>query len=307
MGKRLFFGGLNWDMTDEKLLKTCKPFGNIAEAVIIRDKETGRSRGFGFVTFENEEQAKIAQKELHKSYLEGRIIRVNIAYEYNKNRTPNDPLSNHSENRKHYNKHSKGYKHNYGKKNTQDSNRYKMTNHRTYQGGQRKETQPNNRSKYQSQQGNFKTDRQRPEGYRNTRSRPKSSWGTTNAPESRYRPRGYRNEGTRKAPQGPPQGYKPPQGPPQGYKPPQGLKQRPEGQQNKVQSNHGNKEPQTINTGNIGSRAGGFRQRTHLDSRYRNTYTPKPNYNRPKKSSSRSTRTSFGFRPTKRNDNEENK
>uniref|UniRef100_A0A8C7JX43 RRM domain-containing protein n=1 Tax=Oncorhynchus kisutch TaxID=8019 RepID=A0A8C7JX43_ONCKI len=55
---KLFVGGLSFDTTEESLAEAFAKYGNIAKVDVIRDKETGRSRGFGFVKYENAEDAK---------------------------------------------------------------------------------------------------------------------------------------------------------------------------------------------------------------------------------------------------------
>ena len=57
MSKKLFVGGLSWGTTDDGLHSAFSQFGEIVEAKVITDRETGRSRGFGFVTFANDEGA----------------------------------------------------------------------------------------------------------------------------------------------------------------------------------------------------------------------------------------------------------
>ncbi len=57
MSKKLFVGGLNWKTTDDGLRSAFDRFGEITEAKVITDRETGRSRGFGFVTFVENEAA----------------------------------------------------------------------------------------------------------------------------------------------------------------------------------------------------------------------------------------------------------
>jgi RNA recognition motif-containing protein len=79
MSKKLFVGGLSWGTTDEGLQAAFARFGEVLEAKVITDRETGRSRGFGFVTFANEEQASNAVAEMNNSKLDGRTIRVNEA------------------------------------------------------------------------------------------------------------------------------------------------------------------------------------------------------------------------------------
>ena len=49
MSKKLFVGGLSWDTTDDGLREAFSPFGTVIEAKVVTDRETGRSRGFGFV------------------------------------------------------------------------------------------------------------------------------------------------------------------------------------------------------------------------------------------------------------------
>jgi cold-inducible RNA-binding protein len=79
MGKKLFVGGLSWGTTDEGLHQAFERFGEIVEAKVITDRETGRSRGFGFVTFASEEGIQGAVNEMNGAQLDGRTIRVNEA------------------------------------------------------------------------------------------------------------------------------------------------------------------------------------------------------------------------------------
>lgn len=79
MSKKLFVGGLNWKTTDEGLRQAFARFGEITEAKVITDRETGRSRGFGFVTFVQAESAEDAISEMDGAQLEGRTIKVNPA------------------------------------------------------------------------------------------------------------------------------------------------------------------------------------------------------------------------------------
>ena len=79
MSKKLFVGGLSWGTTDEGLQGAFSRFGEIAEAKVITDRETGRSRGFGFVTFANDESAATAITEMNGTELDGRTIKVNEA------------------------------------------------------------------------------------------------------------------------------------------------------------------------------------------------------------------------------------
>lgn len=79
MAKKLFVGGLNWKTTDDGLHSAFERFGEMTEAKVITDRETGRSRGFGFVTFVDNEAADNAINELNGTELEGRTIQVNEA------------------------------------------------------------------------------------------------------------------------------------------------------------------------------------------------------------------------------------
>lgn len=81
MSKKLFVGGLSWDTNDESLRAAFEKFGAIGEAIVIADRETGRSRGFGFVTFEGAESAQAAIAEMNGAVLDGRTINVNEAQE----------------------------------------------------------------------------------------------------------------------------------------------------------------------------------------------------------------------------------
>jgi cold-inducible RNA-binding protein len=76
---KLFVGGLPFSMTDDELNDAFAAHGKVASAVIIKDRDSGRSKGFGFVEFENEEEGKAAEKALNNTELGGRTITVNQA------------------------------------------------------------------------------------------------------------------------------------------------------------------------------------------------------------------------------------
>jgi len=76
---KLFVGGLPFSLTDEELQEAFAKHGTVASAVIIKDRDTGRSKGFGFVEFENDEEGKAAEKGLNGTDLGGRSITVNEA------------------------------------------------------------------------------------------------------------------------------------------------------------------------------------------------------------------------------------
>ena len=79
MSKKLFVGGLSWGTTDDSLHGAFSQFGEIVEAKVITDRETGRSRGFGFITFADDEGATKAISEMDGTELDGRTIKVNEA------------------------------------------------------------------------------------------------------------------------------------------------------------------------------------------------------------------------------------
>ncbi len=79
MSKKLFAGGLAWATTDDSLRQAFEEFGKVVEAKVILDRETGRSRGFGFVTFADDDAADRAVEEMNGRELDGRAIRVNEA------------------------------------------------------------------------------------------------------------------------------------------------------------------------------------------------------------------------------------
>ncbi|CAN0909129.1 Glycine-rich RNA-binding protein, partial [Linum grandiflorum] len=76
---RCFVGGLAWATTDEALHEAFSTFGDVVESKVINDRETGRSRGFGFVTFNNEKSMKDAIEGMNGQNLDGRNITVNEA------------------------------------------------------------------------------------------------------------------------------------------------------------------------------------------------------------------------------------
>ena len=79
MGKKLFVGSLAWATDSSGLRAAFERFGEIEEAQVINDRETGRSRGFGFVTFTEEGVTDKAIAEMNGTELDGRPIVVNEA------------------------------------------------------------------------------------------------------------------------------------------------------------------------------------------------------------------------------------
>ncbi len=79
MGTKAFVGGLAWGTTSESLRAAFEPHGTITEAKVVEDRETGKSRGFGFVTFADAAACKTAIDAMNGAMLDGRSIRVNEA------------------------------------------------------------------------------------------------------------------------------------------------------------------------------------------------------------------------------------
>jgi len=79
MSKKLFVGGLAWATTTDGLRKAFEQFGEVSDAKVITDRDTGRSRGFGFVTFSDDSAATSAITAMDGRDLDGRSIRVNEA------------------------------------------------------------------------------------------------------------------------------------------------------------------------------------------------------------------------------------
>ena len=75
----IYCGNLSYKMNDDDLRNLFKHYGSISSAKIIMEKEAGRSKGFGFVEMDSEEEARKAIEELNGALINGRNIRVNEA------------------------------------------------------------------------------------------------------------------------------------------------------------------------------------------------------------------------------------
>jgi len=75
----IYVGNLSWSMKNEDLSALFEQYGSVISAKILTDKFTGRSKGFGFVEMENDEEAKAAISALNDSEIQGRKIVVNEA------------------------------------------------------------------------------------------------------------------------------------------------------------------------------------------------------------------------------------
>jgi RNA recognition motif-containing protein len=79
MGKKMFVGGLPYEVDEAKLRELFSPYGKVVGAKVIMDRETGRSKGFGFVEMSTDDEAKAATDKLNNSALGERKIFVNEA------------------------------------------------------------------------------------------------------------------------------------------------------------------------------------------------------------------------------------
>lgn len=79
MGNKLFVGGLAWATDDDSLRSAFEAHGTVTDAKVITDRETGRSRGFGFVEMTNDDEARVAIENLNDSDMGGRPLTVNEA------------------------------------------------------------------------------------------------------------------------------------------------------------------------------------------------------------------------------------
>lgn len=79
MAKRLYVGNLTFSVASDDLRELFEPFGTVVSAEVLSDRESGRSRGFGFVEMENDEDADAAIAGLDGQEHEGRRLNVNEA------------------------------------------------------------------------------------------------------------------------------------------------------------------------------------------------------------------------------------
>jgi RNA recognition motif-containing protein len=75
----IYVGNLSYAMTDEDLGKLFSAYGSVSESKIVTDRDTGRSKGFGFVEMPNQAEGEEAIKQLDGKEIDGRNIRVNVA------------------------------------------------------------------------------------------------------------------------------------------------------------------------------------------------------------------------------------
>ena len=79
MATKLFVGSLSWNVNDDQLKDFFADAGNVVTATVIMDRETNRSKGFGFVEMSNDDEAKAAIDQLNGKELDGRAVTVSEA------------------------------------------------------------------------------------------------------------------------------------------------------------------------------------------------------------------------------------
>ncbi len=79
MATNIYVGNLPWSTTDDELSAMFQQYGAVARAQVVTDRETGRSRGFGFVEMPNEAEAQAAIAALNNQPVNGRPLTVNVA------------------------------------------------------------------------------------------------------------------------------------------------------------------------------------------------------------------------------------
>jgi len=79
MAQKLFIGGLSFSTSNERLREVFAQAGTVESATVVMDRETGRSRGFGFVEMATAEEAAEAVKQLNGKEVDGRTLKVEIA------------------------------------------------------------------------------------------------------------------------------------------------------------------------------------------------------------------------------------
>jgi cold-inducible RNA-binding protein len=79
MGNKLYVGNLSYNMADADMKALFEPYGTVSSATVIMDRETGRSKGFGFVEMGSDQEAQAAIAAINGKEIEGRALKVNEA------------------------------------------------------------------------------------------------------------------------------------------------------------------------------------------------------------------------------------
>jgi RNA recognition motif-containing protein len=94
MGKKLYVGNLSYNSTEESLRSYFSSFGTVASAKIITDRDSGNSKGFGFIEMSTDEEAAAAVEGANAKNFEGRQIRVNEAMDKPRRERPSGGYNN---------------------------------------------------------------------------------------------------------------------------------------------------------------------------------------------------------------------
>jgi RNA recognition motif-containing protein len=76
---QIYVGNMNYRTSEDEINNLFSQYGEVSSVKLISDRETGRAKGFGFVTMENDAEAKKAIEELNEKEFEGRTLRINEA------------------------------------------------------------------------------------------------------------------------------------------------------------------------------------------------------------------------------------
>lgn len=90
MAKKLYVGNLDYTVTEQDLETLFSEHGELLSTTIVKDRYSGRSKGFGFVEFANNEDAQKAKQAINGQDLKGRALRVDDAREQRRDRGPSD-------------------------------------------------------------------------------------------------------------------------------------------------------------------------------------------------------------------------
>jgi RNA recognition motif-containing protein len=94
MNTKLYVGNLPYSTDQHQLREAFARYGNVISAVVVSDRETGRSRGFGFVEFASAEEAQRAVEGTNGLTIDGRSLKVNIAHDNDRGAGPRRPHGN---------------------------------------------------------------------------------------------------------------------------------------------------------------------------------------------------------------------
>ena len=93
MSQKIYVGNLNYATTDEGLANCFSQFGEVLSSIVIKDRATGQSKGFGFVEFAEAQSADAAIEGMNGKELDGRRLRVNMAEEKPRRERPRGNFS----------------------------------------------------------------------------------------------------------------------------------------------------------------------------------------------------------------------